>query len=632
MKKFLVFLLAFMLIGMAVVAQEEAEESVWTLEPEVTWGFSGSFETQLLKANTTDTFDNSGDPDASFNPFGLNANKFVVSPWIEMDWDRLTVKAEGRYDAFRDDDDDWSEVKITSIWHNLFGFEIKSEVKWDNEDVNDPALAGDPTLVNFGHSVTATLDRLDEEGIKFWAKYDAGEVFALGNITEFGDGLQGIFEDFEELGFELDTDGLGAELVYDNTTMEFGTAWVEARDMFGLWTMLVNTTDAMELRIDDLDTDVTIDRDAFGIGEDNNILDPAEGDLVNVKHTLALLEGLNLTIATVVPTEDETLVDWLKQDYLSVGADYALEGVGTIGVGALLNKDYVAVDDALIVPLGSLVEAPTLHIANFANWGVHGDNIVWGPGFWLDANLGEILGEGMDLFAWADARLGSFVDNEDSEANDDGVFEVEIGRVTKLNLGAEFGMQLNEALKISAAGRFGMGLGYDYEAVAGDSWGDLVKDPVDNDDNYVASNFNEGNWLRHNVYDITTLEANVRADMTLSETLSVWGMNKFHLNNIDLTQRFDDGGFAFGAETVDNVYGYASTNTVELGFDAVASERTNFKMSLAYDLFLGTPSASDLYADGASEDDEAFVDAYYGEWKSLNFNPWRLSAEWVYSY
>ena len=644
MNKFLCVLLAFMLISIAVVAEEvpdqdqreETSDSWWLQEPAVSWGFSGNFVSQISRENTTDTHRNAAAPNetAQSERFGLRANTFVVSPWVEMDWNRVNSKVEMTYDAFRDDEDDWSEVKITSIWNNLFGFEVMSAAQWDNKG-EGVAPAGTPALNNFDHAITFTLNRLEEQGIKVWTEYAANTVLDFFNLTSAGTAIRNLFDGYRQLGLEVDTDRFAAELVFDRPATQFDTAWVEARDMFDMWTMLVNDSEAMELRIDDLDSDVTIGREAYGIGGDNNLLanvsDPDfEGvaNRVNVLHTITPIEGLQLKVATVVPSVDLTFNDWLNGDLsfageqvanMSIGADYAVEGIGVLGVGGLVQADYSVVDSAS----GPVTLA--LHVAE--------PGVIWKPAFWIDANLGEVMGEGIDLFVSVDGRHGTYEQSAESQTSDAGLEVHTIGRVTKLHLGTEFGMDINEELRLSAAARYSIGLGYNYESVTGLSWaGDPAVNPAGA---FQADSYTQGSWTNANRYGITPLEVDLRADMALSETLGIWFQNNFHLNNVDF-QKVDKNGDRvydwvndIDGDTRD-VFGYASTNSLELGLEAVASARSSVKLSAGYNLYLGLPVATNLTGEGVAN--TAAIASSYAAWKSQHFTPWNLSAEWVYSY
>ena len=668
MKKLTIMLLAFTVLSFAVFAQDTEAESKG---PEVTYGFSGSFEMDVFASNKTDTF-TSGDfeePIAKSNPIGLKATNFVLSPNVGLDWEKMSIDADATYDGFRADDDDWSSVNITTTWKDFYGFELKSEVSADNE--GDEGDTVDPDQVDIGgltHDFSITMDRLESDGIKIWTEYNANTLFGFFNANQIGDFMTDIVDSFNVLGFELDTEYLGAELVYEpgafddgaspgpEVQSDFTTAWIEARDMFGMWTMLVNDSDAMELRLADLDSDVTIGREAFGIGEDNNILATVDGDgntvgtedgqNVNVKHTMSLTDAMTLTVGSVVPYDDDPFVDWLKGENLNLNLDYMLDGVGTIGVGALVTKDYVAMrDPAAGTVFGTVdyMEGPSEFLADITADDTLDYYTQSGPALWADANLSEML-PGIDLFASLDVQLNKYLDykaTDDDVADGKGVnaddhLVLTTAGYQNVNLGVEAGMNVTEALKVAGAVKLGLGLGLDHEKLYGDKFEDTGNDPTADGTVDIAGSWSAADQLS-TVYGVSLLQLNLRADYMLNETFSFYADNGFTMNDGYIYDSTDgdadvkgDAG-DFGAASLAG-YGYYHKNSLELGAEMTASEASTITVSTAYDMFLGLPGASDFYADGATDDQKAAIDHQYDLWKDENFAPLSVSVAFAFSY
>ncbi|HQL34184.1 MAG TPA: hypothetical protein PK969_13095, partial [Treponemataceae bacterium] len=179
MKKALAILMAIAMIVPAVFATGPA--------PEVTFGLSASAEVQMIKENTTDTFESSGDaskPAASFNPMGLKATKLVSNDWVNFDWAPMSIKAEGKYDAFRANGDDWSWLKVTATWKDLFGFKIDYEYVQDNKKDGTTYFDNTKTLSqNNKNNISATYDK---DGVKFWTKYNANDILDMASVTVAG--------------------------------------------------------------------------------------------------------------------------------------------------------------------------------------------------------------------------------------------------------------------------------------------------------------------------------------------------------------------------------------------------------------------------------------------------------------
>jgi len=634
MKKLILILVALMVITMAVVAEEA---------PEVTYGFSGSFDMDVVTANKSDTF-KTGDfeePVAKGNPYGLEATNFVVSPWVELDWAKVNMMAEATYDAFNANDDDWSSFTLTTVWKDFFGLTITDEFAIDNEDEGDVDLYEVSMDENVDHTVTVALDRLEDQGVKLYAEYDAGVFFDFFDVTA-GDNFADLFEGFNEMGFELDTEGLGAALVVDPTGT-FTNAWIEARDMFGVWTMLVNDDDEMELRMENLDLDVSEDREDVGIdiaiGEDNNITDDsADGTpgMMNVMHTLGLGDALTLKIASIIPYDTSvitgTFLDWLAEDNLVVSAEYMLEGLGSVGAGAVVTKDYIQ-----MFPGALFIEGPSTVNSTFAAATPQYSEV--GPSFWVDAYLDELV-DGLNLMVSLDADFDKYVDlkkaNEDiadgkGAAADDHLVLSMVG-ATVFNVGAEAEMGLSDALTVSGALYASLGMGLDYEKYNNVKFDDVFTD--------AFFDVNVGEWdeadALRSVYGTTPTIVNLRADYMMSEKVSFWAQNDLDLNSGYLNEAgaydFTDLEIAGSKELAGITVGYFNVDTIEVGAKLMASENVTLSLSTAVNMYLGLPAAKDFYLDAATDDEKKAIDSAYGAWKVENFNPYSVSAEFSFSY
>jgi hypothetical protein len=107
------------------------------LAPEVTAGLSADAEVRLFKENTEEAYVKSGDlgdEEAVSRPLGLKAETFKAESWVNFDWQKMSLKAAGKWDALKADEDDFSWVKVDAVWKDFFGFEIAYTHERNNKE------------------------------------------------------------------------------------------------------------------------------------------------------------------------------------------------------------------------------------------------------------------------------------------------------------------------------------------------------------------------------------------------------------------------------------------------------------------------------------------------------------------
>jgi len=612
MKKALAILMAIAMIVPAVFATGPA--------PEVTFGLSASAEVQMIKENTTDTFESSGDaskPAASFNPMGLKATKLVSNDWVNFDWAPMSIKAEAKYDAFRASADDYSWLKVTATWKDLFGFKIAYEYVQDNkEGAANPAAA---MAKNTGNNISATYDK---DGVKFWTKYNADDVLDMLDVSA-GVKADSFLNEFKEIGFEFTNDEVATKLVYTNsTTGAYGAAidaaTIEAKNLFGFWTVLLNNADEIGYRLS-LGSDSKVEPPQFKIGKDNKIQSAtAANKAMNAKNTMKFGENLTVKATLVAPNADVTFTDWLKGDNALVGAEFVLADVGTLGAGAKISQDYVISTGATSGPKKFFDAAYAL-----TNTG----DVVKGSAFWVDAKLDKLLGEDKAVYVGVDAQLGYYNKAADTTKfgtdNPTKVKEVQVGNTTVIDLYGETKMKLSDMISFSAGALFSLGSGYDYKAVTGTSWSDVPTNKEDKDNNWY-SGWTEANDLNAK-YGITPFELKAQVDVKVNDTVSVWVKDNFKAN----AGKFDAAVQPAGGK---GVIGFYQKNVLGLGAKLKATEKSSLSVSSDINMYLGLPAGSDLYLTGATDATKKAVDSSLAEWKSKNFNPFAVSVSYSYAY
>lgn len=613
MKKALAILMAIAMIVPAVFATGPA--------PEVTFGLSASAEVQMIKENTTDTFESSGDaskPAASFNPMGLKATKLVSNDWVNFDWAPMSIKAEAKYDAFRASADDYSWLKVTATWKDLFGFKIAYEYVQDNkEGAANPAAA---MAKNTGNNISATYDK---DGVKFWTKYNADDVLDMLDVSA-GVKADSFLNEFKEIGFEFTNDEVATKLVYTNsTTGAYGAAidaaTIEAKNLFGFWTVLLNNADEIGYRLS-LGSDSKVEPPQFKIGKDNKIQSAtAANKAMNAKNTMKFGENLTVKATLVAPNADVTFTDWLKGDNALVGAEFVLADVGTIGAGAKISQDYVA------NPAGTS-SGPTKLLALLADAdATNNANVVKGSAFWVDAKLDKLLGEDKAVYVGVDAQFGYYNKLADTTKfatdNPTKVAEVQVGNTTVIDLYGETKMKLSDMISFSAGALFSLGTGYDVKAVSGAAWEDPTA--AQKDANFYT-NYTEANVLNA-VYGITPFELKAQVDVKINDTVSVYAKENFKANDGDISSKPAIAG-------AKGMKGFYQKNVLGLGAKLKATEKSTLEVSTDINMFLGLPASSDLYLPNETDANKKIIDSKVAAWKSANFNPFALKVAYSYAY
>lgn len=637
MKKILVLILGLTLFQ--VQAQDPTPAKMPA--PTVTAGLDAEYGYNILMENTDNLFktDAFQTPVGAFLPYGPRVNLFKVAPWVAMDWSLMNIKAESVYDAYRNNKDDWALVRLTSTWKDLFGFSIQSISEWKNEKVDPNNTTDDPQAILGAntHTLTATLDRLKENGVKFHLIYNAANILDI-LTTDFGYNVDDLVNGFTEIGTELDTEFLAGKVIYkpsEALANRWDTVWVEARKLFGIWTVRMNDSAEMALRIPGPDTDVTIDRTDFGIGWENEAAEIGEQIAKNTGHmnvlnTFTPLEGLKIQVAKVVPASQTTLANWLRDQKMSLGASFAVAKLGTFGAGTLLGMDYLTTDAT-----GS-VKGPTLLFAQ-RTAGV--SSALWGTAVWFDANLDPLVGIGSTLFTSAEVRFGQYLNVNETNTSiaalpANTIGELKAGGLTKATVQGEYGAAFG-AIGLQAALRFTLGLGYDYQKDLGISFADHLTAVKANVANYVADSYNEGAYS-NNYMTLTPFELKIRGTYTFNPENKVWIQNNFIANNVnmgtDFTAAETSGDLNGVAANVRTVYGFASTDTIELGYEVKANKASTLSFAAGYNLYLGLPTASQVYADGLADNLKPGVDAALATFYSTKYNPWTLKATYTFKY
>lgn len=616
MKKALAILMALAMIVPAVFAVGPA--------PEVTFGLSAKAEVQMIKENTTDTFENSGDasqPVGSFNPRGLKVTEFVTDDWVNFDWAPMSIKAEGKWDAYSATGDDWSWLKVTATWKDLFGFKIDYNYSQDNKELDkyNPVYTGNATAIDSKNTSNEIVATYDKDGVKFWSKYDASAVLDMLSVN-VGAQADSFLNDFKEIGFEFTNDEVATKLVYKNVPSLYGAtidaATIEAKNLFGFWTVLLNNSDDIGYRLS-LGSDSKIEPPQFKIGADNKIQDPAK-KAMNAKNTMKFGDNLTVKATFVVPADKDShmnISDWLKGDNALVGAEFVLADVGTIGAGAKITQDYVA------NPAGTS-SGPTKLLAQAA---ADQGKVVKGSAFWVDAKLDKLLGEDKAIYVGVDAQLGYYNKLADTTKfatdNPTKVAEIQVGNTTVIDLYGETKMKLSDMISFSAGALFSLGTGYDVKAVSGADW--TGPDATAKEGTFY-SNYTEANVLNE-FYSITPFELKAQVDVKINDTVAVYVKDNFKANAGALP------AFAAPAGAKD-VEGYYQKNVLGLGAKLKATEKSSLEVSADINMFLGTPAASDLYRATATDAQKKDIDSFVAEWKSKEFNPFAVKVAYSYKY
>lgn len=610
MKKALAILMAFALVAPALFAVGPA--------PEVTFGLSADAKVQVIKESTDDTFEKSGDaskPVATENPMGLQVTKFASNQWVNLDWALASIKTEGKWDAFADNKkDDYSWLYVTATWKDLFGFKIDYTYKQDTKEKNVSGPTEQMTKNN-KNEITATYDK---DGVKFYTVYDASDLLKMASVA-VGDGIDSFLNDFKKVGFEFTNDDVATKFVWTNKNnasaydAKIDTATVEAKNLFGMWSVLLNNSDEIGYRLANLDSDSKLDRSMYKIGKDNKI-QSTTNQAMNAKNTVKIGENLTAKATFVVPNAAATWSDWLIGDNLILGAEYVLADVGTLGAGAKVSQDYVASSTGATSGPTKLLGGTT--------------DIVKGSAFWVDAKLDKLLGEGKAVFVGVDAQLGYYNKVADSAKfvtdNPGKVAEIQVGNTTVVNLYGETKMTLTDKISFSAGTLFSLGMGYDLKGVNGENYKWTDPTATDKETNWY-NGYTEANSLNSTIYGIKPFELKARVDVTLNDTVSVWVSDNFVANE----GKYDGTAYALGGKKINGFY---QKNVIGLGAKLKASEKAKLTVSTDINLFLGLPTAGNLETEGMTDAQKAALKSAHAKWVSDKFNPFALNIAYSYAY
>lgn len=577
--------------------------------PEVTAGLSADATVRLFKEKTVDEKVKSGDlgteDEAVSRPLGLKAETFKAESWVNFDWQKMSLKAAGKWDAFKADEDDFSWVKVDAVWKDFFGFEIAYTHERNNKETDAPG-----TLSNFTNDITATYE---QEGLKFYTVYNANALLDMVSFWAEDDVLS-FFKDFKTIGFELDNDEIALNLKYADNKID--TAEFTAKKMFGVWSATLNNADKANYRLE-LGSDSAIDPVGFSVidGDGNDVFQ--KGSNTNAKNTLEFGENLTVKAAFVIPTAEVQFNDWLKGDNILLGVEYAIDGIGTIGAGAKVSQDYKVSNGFYVAP-SKIIADPT--------------KVAKGNAFWVDALL-DGFSDTVSVLVRADAQFGAYnkVD-ETSKIDPKGkVIDAVIGNTTAMSLYGEAEVAVNDSLSFSAGALVGFGFGYDVKAVTGSAW--EAPTAAEKEVNYYA-NWTEANNLNKNVYGLTPFHLKAKVDYALNSDLSFWLKDEFVLNAGSFGAIKDDDNNIVARPVIagaKDVYGFFNKNVLSFGAKIKATENSTLSLSADVNMYLGLPKASDLYMTGATDVVKAGIDRDYATWKSQNFNPFSISVSYAYA-
>lgn len=585
--------------------------------PEVTAGLSADATVRLFKENTVDEKVKSGDlgteDEAVSRPLGLKAETFKAESWVNFDWQKMSLKAAGKWDAFKADKDDFSWVKVDAVWKDFFGFEIAYTHERNNKEKGDPSILDAPVT----NDITATYE---QEGLKFYTVYNANALLDMVSVFAEDDVLS-FFKDFKTIGFELDNDEIALNLKYDGTstnTTKIDTAKFTAKKMFDVWSVTLNDADAANYRLE-LGSDSAIDPVGFSVidGDGNDVFQ--KGSNTNAKNTLEFGENLTVKAAFVIPTAEVQFNNWLKGDNILLGVEYAIDGIGIIGAGAKVSQDYKVSNGAVVAP-SKIIADPT--------------KVAKGNAFWVDALL-DGFSDTVSVLVRADAQFGAY--NKKSETDKAiaaaplKVVDAVIGNTTAMSLYGEGKVAVNDSLSFSAGALVGFGFGYDLKAVTGNAW--EAPTAAQKEVNYYA-NWTEANVLNKEFYGLTPFTLKAKVDYALNSDLSFWLKDEFVLNAGSFGATKDDDNNIVARPVIagaKDVYGFFNKNVLSFGAKIKATENSTLSLSADVNMYLGLPKASDLYMTGATDVVKAGIDRDYATWKSQNFNPFSISVSYAYA-
>ncbi|HBG37215.1 MAG TPA: hypothetical protein DDW88_09150 [Treponema sp.] len=608
MRKILSIILTLAMLATALFAVGPA--------PEVTAGLSADATVRLFQENTEEAYVKSGDlgdEEAVSRPLGLKAETFKAESWVNFDWQKMSLKAAGKWDALKADKDDFSWVKVDAVWKDFFGFEIAYTHERNNKETDAP----NGNLDKLTNDITATYE---QEGLKFYTVYNANNLLDMVSVVA-GDDVLSFFKDFKTIGFELDNDEIALNLKYDGTstnTTKIDTAKFTAKKMFDVWSVTLNDADAANYRLE-LGSDSAIDPVGFSVidGDGKDVFQ--KGSNTNAKNTLEFGENLTVKAAFVIPTGDEQFNDWLKGDNILLGVEYAIDGIGTIGAGAKVSQDYKVSDGVYVAP-SKIIADPT--------------KVAKGNAFWVDALL-DGFSDTVSVLVRADAQFGAYNKAHETSVKSASaggkVIDAVIGNTTAMSLYGEAEVAVNDSLSFSAGALVGFGFGYDYKAVTGNAW--EAPTAAQREVNYYA-NWTEANYLNKNVYGLTPFHLKAKVDYALNSDLSFWLKDEFIVNAGSFGSVDPDDDTIINDTINTNaktIQGFFNKNVISFGAKIKATENSTLSLSADVNMYLGLPKASDLYKTGAADVVKAGIDKDYAVWKSQNFNPFSISVSYAYA-
>jgi hypothetical protein len=668
MKKALAILSAVALVSFAAFAEDAAAAAPATLAPTVTGGIDVTAEVNLASGNTVVTNEagtlqtTNSTATSKADAVGLKANRFKTIDWVNFDWSKASIKVEGRYDAYKTNGDDWSYLKTTSTWKDFFGFAIKHEFSVDNKEFDkdnkqDGLVDFNAQQKNFTNQVTASIAK---DAITFSAAYDADDIFGILNIGAAagpGTKLEQIFTGFRQVNFEYSNDEVYAKLAYKNAAEnkditnadkkafaganQIDAAIIEGKKFFGVWTVRLNDSAKSELRLGNLGSDSKYDLNTYAIGDGIKIQESdAAKKALNVVNTLTPIEGLTIKAHAIVPSNQKTVAlgDWLKGDTfgtnpnLNLEVQYALANVGTFDLGTSIKQDYVVSDgttQGLSKYFGYNDKTDgTAYGALTAN----SDTKHWGSALWLDAKLDKVFGAESKnaVYVGFDTQFGEYKNVKkiaENAAAGGKINEIVSNGANKNTIYVEglFPIALDtNTLTLSAGLVYAFGTGYDYAAATGStvSWADApTGKPAGSADTTYFNNWTAENDATVNFYGISNpLKLKLKGALATTDATfkKVYLANEFTAlaTKLDLT-----------VAGMKAIKGWADKDTVTLGTDLGVTKNGTLNVEGGYNLFLGVPTADQLYLAGTSDyakkQIKAGVEAKYG---SGDFSPFTLKV------
>lgn len=691
MKKALAILMTIALVSTAAFA--DVGKTV-TPAPTVTLGVTASVETDLFKANSITTTAPGksavATDGASFKsePYGLGTNPLMFTKdWVNLDWSQMSIKAEGKYDAFRaaDDDAKCTGFYVTTTWKNFFGFSVVHE--YGVNDKNDSTVQTNSPVMNKNNTNKVTV-KTSANGMTFWSEYNADTIFGLANLATAGQAVEGVFDGFKSIGFEYDdASQFYAKLVLKNTAANtlpvdasaasvapaspaaVDTAIIEARKMFDMWTVRINDKSENKIRVQNLGSDCKIgDVNAWVVGKDYLIQNTSGKIGMNFFNTITPIFNLTVKLNALAPmayngntpTTAPTIADWLKGDNLVFGASYLITDIGTIDAGVKVSNDYSINNGGTEGPTLLLAKAAAVPVASVASFAASGANtaVAWGNGFWLGAKLDKkLLGDAANksIYAGIDMQLGNYVDYlattkawvANTDPNKSTV--ISAGNVSKTNINLETKMVL--VGDGTAAGSLTVNAGLLATLVGGATYNTVFSpavagttvteanfktievDPlnVTGNNNWVSASYTEANFMNRfyagNNKDITSpFQLQARVDYVVSPVIkNVYIKDSYKALAGALSSTAVSGGRA--------IYGFYDTNTVTVGTKLFATKKADLSLSMNYNMYLGLPTAGDLYSTNATDGQKKVVDQNREvAFNSGSFSPFNLHIAYTYTY